>query len=27
VQQIKARGVTPLIPVEARQRFGAEQGG
>jgi len=25
VQQIKARGVRPLIPVEARQRFGAEQ--
>lgn len=25
VQQIKARGVHPLIPVEARQRFGAEQ--
>ena len=27
VQQIKARGVHPLIPVEARQRFGAEQEG
>ena len=25
VQQIKARGERPLIPVEARQRFGAEQ--
>ena len=25
VQQIKARGEQPLIPVEARQRFGAEQ--
>jgi len=25
VQQIKARAVHPLIPVEARQRFGAEQ--
>ena len=25
VQQIKARGEHPLIPVEARQRFGAEQ--
>ena len=25
VQQIKARGDQPLIPVEARQRFGAEQ--
>ncbi|GAA1759340.1 VOC family protein [Agromyces humatus] len=25
VQQIKARGDRPLIPVEARQRFGAEQ--
>ena len=27
VQQIKARGERPLIPVEARQRFGAEQEG
>ncbi|SFR84006.1 hypothetical protein SAMN05428970_2906 [Agromyces sp. CF514] len=25
VQQIKARAERPLIPVEARQRFGAEQ--
>lgn len=25
VQQIKARAAHPLIPVEARQRFGAEQ--
>ena len=25
VQQIRARGEHPLIPVEARQRFGAEQ--
>lgn len=25
VQQIRARGDHPLIPVEARQRFGAEQ--
>lgn len=25
VQQITARGERPLIPVEARQRFGAEQ--
>jgi catechol 2,3-dioxygenase-like lactoylglutathione lyase family enzyme len=25
VQQIRARGERPLIPVEARQRFGAEQ--
>ncbi|KRC60990.1 glyoxalase [Agromyces sp. Root81] len=25
VQQIKARGATPLIPLDARQRFGAEQ--
>jgi predicted enzyme related to lactoylglutathione lyase len=25
VQQIKARAASPLIPVEARQRFGAEQ--
>jgi len=27
VQQIKARAERPLIPVEARQRFGAEQKG
>ncbi|MDF0512450.1 VOC family protein [Agromyces sp. H3Y2-19a] len=27
VQQIKARAERPLIPVEARQRFGAEQEG
>ena len=27
VQQIKARAAHPLIPVEARQRFGAEQDG
>ncbi len=26
VQQIRARAERPLIPVEARQRFGAEQG-
>ncbi|MFB6612166.1 VOC family protein [Agromyces sp. NPDC056379] len=25
VQQIKARGEKPLIPLDARQRFGAEQ--
>ena len=25
VQQIKARAIRPLIPVEARERFGAEQ--
>ena len=25
VQQIRARAEHPLIPVEARQRFGAEQ--
>lgn len=25
VQQIKARAIRPLIPIEARQRFGAEQ--
>ncbi|MBM7829425.1 catechol 2,3-dioxygenase-like lactoylglutathione lyase family enzyme [Agromyces cerinus] len=25
VQQIKARGERPLIPLDARQRFGAEQ--
>ena len=27
VQQIRARAAHPLIPVEARQRFGAEQEG
>jgi len=27
VQQIKARAAHPLIPIEARQRFGAEQAG